>query len=142
MRKTTRSSYHPQTNAQVEVCNKTVAEYLKTQEAANTLNWELYMAPMAFAYNTPFHRTIKTTPFKLKFGQYSRTVISMAKQSIMAKTKVLNYFKQCKGHDDIHQIAKEHTEKAISRNISDHNKNAFPRKFKIGIMVVLEVKDF
>ncbi len=59
IKKTTTSPYHPKTNAQVEVCNKTIATYLKTQVDSNTLDWELYMAPMAFAYNTSFHRTIK-----------------------------------------------------------------------------------
>ena len=49
VKKTTTSPYHPQTNAQVEVCNKTVAQYLRTQVETNTLDWELYMAPMAFA---------------------------------------------------------------------------------------------
>ena len=74
IKRTTTSPYHPQTNAQVEVCNKTVAQYLKTQVESNTLDWELYMAPMAFAYNTSFHRTIKTTPFKLTFGHNARTI--------------------------------------------------------------------
>ena len=71
--KTNTSPYHPQTNAQVEVCNKTIATYLRTQVSASTLDWELYMAPMAFAYNTSFHRTLKATPFKVTFGQEART---------------------------------------------------------------------
>ena len=74
VKKTTTASYHPQTKAQVEVCNKTVAKYLKTQVESNTLNWKLYMAPMAFANNTSFQRTMKTTQFKLTFGQDPRTV--------------------------------------------------------------------
>ena len=40
----------------------------------NTLDWELYMETMASVYKTPFHRTIKTTPFKLTFGQDARKV--------------------------------------------------------------------
>jgi hypothetical protein len=71
--KKTTSPYHPQTNAQVEVCNKTIATFLKTQVNTNTLDWELYMAPMAFAYNTSFRRTIKTSPFTLTYGMESRT---------------------------------------------------------------------
>ena len=42
--KTTASPHHPLTNAQVEVCNKTVAQYLKTQVENKTLDWELNMA--------------------------------------------------------------------------------------------------
>jgi hypothetical protein len=50
-----------------------MAQYLKTQVDTNTLNWELYLAPMAFAYNTSFHRTISSTPFKVMYGLDART---------------------------------------------------------------------
>ena len=45
-------------------------------------------------------------------------------------------------HENLRKVAREHTETAISRNISDHDKKAFPRKFKVGDMILLEVKDF
>jgi transposase InsO family protein len=73
VKKTTTTPYHPQTNSQVELVNKTIAQYLKTQVDINTLNWELYLAPMAFAYNTSFHRTISSTPFKVTYGLDART---------------------------------------------------------------------
>ena len=74
VKKTTTYPYHPETYAQVEVCSKTVAQYLKTQVETNPLDWELYLAPLAFAYNTSYHRTIKTTPFRLTFRQDARTI--------------------------------------------------------------------
>jgi hypothetical protein len=58
----------------VEVCNKRIATYLKTQVDANTLDWELYMAPMAFTNNTSFHRTIKTSLFTLRYGMEPITI--------------------------------------------------------------------
>jgi hypothetical protein len=36
--------------------------------------WELFMALMAFAYNSSFHRTIKTSPFTLTYGMEPRTI--------------------------------------------------------------------
>ena len=41
-------------------------------------------------------------------------------------------------HENICKVAREHTEKATERNVSDRNKKAFPRKFKIGDMVLLK----
>ena len=143
IKKTTTSPYHPQTNAQVEVCNKTVAQYLKTQVESNTLDWELYMAPMAFAYNTSFHRTIKTSPFKLTFGHEARTVNFQDNAKHYGEDKSTELFQTMQAsHEDIRKVAREHTEEAIKRNVSDHNKKAFPRKFKIGDLVLLEVKNF
>ena len=54
---------HPQCNAQAEVANKTIAKYLSHVVDSNTLDWELYLPPMAFSYNTTLHRTVKATPF-------------------------------------------------------------------------------
>ena len=45
-------------------------------------------------------------------------------------------------HETIRQIAREHTETAINQNISDHDRKAFPRVFKVGDMILLEVKNF
>jgi hypothetical protein len=60
--------HHPQCNSQAEVANKTIAKYLASFSDDSTLNWELYLAPLMFSYNTSFHRSIKNTPFYLTFG--------------------------------------------------------------------------
>ena len=50
----TTSSHHPQCNSQAEVANKTIAKYLSSFCDDSTLDWELYLAPLMFAYNTSF----------------------------------------------------------------------------------------
>ena len=64
----TTTPYWPQCNSQAEVANKIIQKYLASFVDATTLDWPLYMAPMAFAYNTSVHRLIKTTPFFLTYG--------------------------------------------------------------------------
>ncbi len=60
----TTSSHHPQCNSQAEVANKTIAKYLSSFCDDSTLDWELYLAPLMFAYNTSFHRTIKRQRYR------------------------------------------------------------------------------
>ena len=43
---------HPQCNSQAEVFNKTLAKYMKTVLDKTTSNWEWYLAPLMFSYNT------------------------------------------------------------------------------------------
>jgi Integrase zinc binding domain/Integrase core domain len=62
------SPHHPQCNSQAEVANKTIAKYLASFCDDSTLNWELYLAPLMFSYNTSFHCSIKNAPFFLTFG--------------------------------------------------------------------------
>jgi transposase InsO family protein len=60
--------YHPQCNSQVEVFNKTVKKYLASYVDESTLNWDEFLPALMLAYNTSYHSTITTTPFKLLFG--------------------------------------------------------------------------
>ena len=64
----TTTPYWPQCNSQAEMANKTIQKYLASFVDKTTLDWPIYMAPMAFAYNTSEHRSIKTTPFFLTYG--------------------------------------------------------------------------
>jgi hypothetical protein len=64
----TTTARHPQCNAAAEVCNKTIAKYLNSFVDASTLDWELYLAPLMFCYNTSFHRSIKNSPHFLTYG--------------------------------------------------------------------------
>jgi hypothetical protein len=66
------SAYHPQCNSQAEVANKTIAKYLRNVVDTTTLDWEAYLAPLMFSYNTSFHRTIQSSPYFLTFGQMAR----------------------------------------------------------------------
>ncbi len=72
IRHSTTSSYHLQCNSQAEVCNKTIAKYLATFVDESTLDWELYILALMFAYNTSFHRSIQTTLFSLTYGIEAR----------------------------------------------------------------------
>ena len=66
------SPYHPQCNSQAEVVNKTIAKYLSSFVDDTTLDWEIYLPPLMFAYNTSMHSTTKFTPYFLTFGQQPR----------------------------------------------------------------------
>ncbi len=63
---------HPQCNSQAEVFNKSLAKFLKNVVDETTLNWEWYLAPLMFCYNTSYHTTTKSTPFELTYGMKPR----------------------------------------------------------------------
>jgi hypothetical protein len=63
---------HPQCNSQPEVFNKSLAKFLKNVVDETTLNWEWYLAPLMFCYNTSYHSTTRSTPFELTYGMKPR----------------------------------------------------------------------
>jgi hypothetical protein len=126
----------------VEVVNKTIAQYLKTQVDTNALNWELYLAPKAFAYNTSFHRTIGSTPFKVTYGIEAKTpdfdFLTLYGEDL--PTDFYQRLQVC--HNIAKQTAFNNTEKNIDKYTEGHNKTLKSRTFTEGEKVQLKVKDF
>jgi hypothetical protein len=50
------------------VANKTIEKYLASFCDDSTLDWELYLTPLMFSYNTSFHCSIESSLFYLTFG--------------------------------------------------------------------------
>jgi hypothetical protein len=63
--------YHPQTNGLVEHFNRTLCESL-SKMSNKTNDWDLFIAPVLFAYRTTKHSTTKIEPFFMVYGRLSR----------------------------------------------------------------------
>ena len=65
------SPYHPQTDGQAEVFNKTMKSYIRKSiedNNADPLDWEQFIEPLMFSYNTAIHSATKTSPHDALFG--------------------------------------------------------------------------
>ena len=72
IKRTNTAPYHPQCNSQAEIFNVTLAKFLRNVVDESTLDWELYLAPLMFSYNTSYHSTTKSSPFELLYGMKPR----------------------------------------------------------------------
>ena len=59
------STYHPQTNGQVERYNRTILAMLRNYINEHQDDWDQYVTALTYAYNTSVHRSTGTTPFEL-----------------------------------------------------------------------------
>jgi len=119
----TTAAYHPQCNAQAEVCNKTIAKYLNSFVDETTLDWEQYLAPMAFSYNTSLHRSIQATPYSLTYGQDARlpTFPNPDIQRCYSETPAGDWYNSLQVARD---LATRNNIKATTRAEQDHNKKS------------------
>ena len=75
---TTTAPYHPQSNSQVERFNRVMAEYIRkmlAEATKNSMQWEEYINPLMFSYNTSLHDSIKMSPHMAMFGYDPRAPI-------------------------------------------------------------------
>ena len=59
------STYHPQTNGQVERYNRTILAMLRNYVSDHQDDWDEYATALTYAYNNSVHRGTGTTPFNL-----------------------------------------------------------------------------
>lgn len=62
------SSYHPQTEWQTEVVNRTLEQYLRCFTSDHPRWWKDWLAWAEYSYNTSCHSTTKLTPFEAVYG--------------------------------------------------------------------------
>ncbi|KAJ3701854.1 hypothetical protein LUZ61_005559 [Rhynchospora tenuis] len=85
------TSYHPQTDGQVERVNQCVETYLRSMVFQQQKRWVKWVPLAEYWYNTNFHSSLHTTPFKALYG-YDPPVLALGsapKSSIESVNEVL-----------------------------------------------------
>ena len=62
------SSYHPQSDDQTEVVNRTLEQYLRHFVGDQPRKWLKWIPWAEFSYNTSTHSSTKMTPFEAVYG--------------------------------------------------------------------------
>ena len=72
------SSYHPQTDGQTKVVNKSLEHYLRAFAADKPTTWVEWLPLAEFWFNTNFHVAAKMTPFEALSGYLPPRVLDYA----------------------------------------------------------------
>jgi len=68
------SAYHPQTDGQTEVVNRSLGNLLRSMVGENSRMWDRVLAQVEFAYNDSPIRNIGFSPFQILYGMHPRGV--------------------------------------------------------------------
>ena len=71
------TAYHPQTDGQTEVMNKTLKTMLRAFIDNKQSNWDQLLPSLEFAYNNAVNASTGYSPFFLNSGQHPRLPIAL-----------------------------------------------------------------
>ena len=71
------SAYHPQTDGQTEVVNRSLGNILRSLVDRNPRQWDLALAQDKFSYNDTRNKSTGMSPFQIVFGMHPRGVYEL-----------------------------------------------------------------
>lgn len=69
------SAYHPESDGQSEIVNKTIEQYLRTTMHENQRNWVEFLSWVELWYNISFHHSLGMTSFQNVYGRVPPEII-------------------------------------------------------------------
>ncbi|KAJ7946901.1 Ty3/gypsy retrotransposon protein [Quillaja saponaria] len=122
------SAYHPQTDGQIEVVNRSVETYLRCFSGDCPKKW-VYWLPLAqWWYNTSFHTAILMTPYQAMLGQQPPCHIPY----VNGDSNNEEVDRTMSNREAIIHIIRDNLLKAQNRMKTQVDKNRSEREFVVG----------
>jgi len=71
------TAYHPQTDGQTKVVNRSLGNLLRCLVGDSMENWDLLLSRVEFAYNSSVNRSTRKSPFEVVHGYKPRKLIDL-----------------------------------------------------------------
>ena len=111
------TSFHPQTDGQSEVTNRTILDLLKSYVNENQRHWEKYLPLVEFAYNNTKSATTSKSPFDIVYHKTPQTPILRTNDKVFAADDFIDdYSTTMKKVKDAIKIAQEKQEKFANKH--------------------------
>lgn len=131
--------YHPATNGQPERFNATFCAQLAKYYDQNNDDWDSYLQPVIYAYNSGIHATTGYTPYELAFGRKQKSPFDPTVKDFTL-TQPDKFYKQLQR---TRQIALEqaqenirHQQKLTKRRYDQHRKDI---SYSIALVSILSI---
>jgi hypothetical protein len=122
------SAYHPQTDGQTKVVNRSLGALLWSLVGENLKSWDLQLYQVEFAYNRSINRSTGLSPFTIIYGGNPRTPLDLAPLPDLKRTNT-------KAKDLIAHIKEGHklTIKNLQESTEKYKATADKKTTSIGI---------
>jgi hypothetical protein len=132
------SAYHPQTNSQTEVVNRTIEMYLRCFTSSSPKQWAKWLPWVEYCYNTGYHSATKRTPFQIVYGRPPPSMLPY----VPGTTKSAAVEDTLRVRDEISQEVRQHLFDAQNRMKQVYDKGHVEQSFSEGEWVYLKLQGY
>jgi hypothetical protein len=132
------TAFHPQTDGQTEIMNRTLEQMLRAYTNAKQDNWDELLAYCEFAYNNSKNGTTGSTPFYLNYGQEVNLPATITVTDEQANAAVEDLLTQLR---DALVSAESNMKEAQAHQKKYADKDRRELSFKVNDRVLLDARD-
>lgn len=132
------TAYHPQTDGQTEITNKTLETYLRCMTADAPHTWSKWLPLAEWWYNTTFHSAIKSTPYEIVYGQPPPTHLPY----LPGESSSVALDRSLQKREELIALMKFHLMRAQNRMKQYADTRRSDRDFKLGDFVYLKLQPY
>ncbi len=101
------------------------------------MNWETFLPALALSYNTSYHSTIATMPFKLLFGEKARLPSFPNEDIQKVHYGETSAAERCNLLQKLRKLANNNPATNGQKTKEQYDKKSMPHNFKIGDKVLI-----
>jgi hypothetical protein len=128
------SAYHPQTDGQTEIVNRSLGNLLRSLVGDNICQWDLVLPQAEFAYNRSNNKTTGKSPFEVVYGCNPKTPLDLVSLPI-SHSYSGDADERAKAIKDLHEQVSKRIEKQNQKYDRQANKHRRAVIFKEGDLV-------
>ena len=131
-------AYHPQTDGQTEVVNRSLEQYLRAFVSDKPHTWVDWFHLADFWFNNNYHTSTKLTPYETLYGFLPPRLLDY----VLGTTKVEAMDQLLKKRSEVLSLLKHKFFAAQSRMKLQSNQHRIDRSFKVGEWVYLRLQPY
>ena len=132
------SAYHPQTDGQTEVVNKSFEHYLRAFAADRPATWVEWLPLVEYWFNTNFHTSLKLTPFEAVYGYPPPRLMDY----IAGTTKIEGVDAHLRTRQQLTSLLRQNLVAALDRMKLYSDRHRTERSFSVGHWVFLRLQPY
>ena len=133
------TAFHPQTDGQTEVTNRTLGNLLRCLVQENSSSWDELLPRAEFAYNATVHRATGFSPFQVTTGRTPNLPVDLINlpNTDAYSQEALSYANDLTAiHQQVHERISAYNNK-IKLSVDGHRR---PREFQEGDLVMIRLR--
>ena len=132
------TAYHPQTDGQTEVVNRSLEGYLRCMVGETPREWVTWLPLAEWWYNSNWHSAIGVTPYEVVYGQPP----SLHVPYLPGDSRVEPVDRSLKAREECIEMLKYHLQRAQQRMKKQADQHRVDRQFEIGDWVFAKLQPY